>query len=113
MAADRLRVAESVGLADRRQLKWAIHFKIRRLPANNFPIAPVRTKHIFNLQRNYGKVVEMLNAAVLFLIIALVAAVLGFGGIAGTAAGIAKILFFVFLVLALISFLTGRRGTTI
>ena len=51
----------------------------------------------------------MLNAAVLFLIIALVAAVLGFGGIAGTAAGIAKILFFVFLVLALISFLSGRR----
>jgi uncharacterized membrane protein YtjA (UPF0391 family) len=64
-------------------------------------------------KRTTERWLKMLNAAVLFLIIALVAAVLGFGGIAGTAAGIAKILFFVFLVLALISFLTGRRGTTI
>jgi uncharacterized membrane protein YtjA (UPF0391 family) len=45
----------------------------------------------------------MLSYAVTFLIIALIAAVLGFGGIAGTAIGIAKILFFVFLVLFLIS----------
>lgn len=113
MATDRLRAAESIGLSDSQRRQWAIHMRIRRLSGINFPIDPVRTKHIFKLQRNYGKVVEMLNAAVLFLIIALVAAVLGFGGIAGTAAGIAKILFFVFLVLALISFLTGRRGTTI
>ena len=45
----------------------------------------------------------MLSYAITFLIIALIAAVLGFGGIAGTAIGIAKILFFVFLVLFLIS----------
>lgn len=51
----------------------------------------------------------MLNTAVLFMIIALVAAVLGFGVIAGTAATIAKIAFFVFLVLAIVSFFTGRR----
>jgi len=73
---------------------------------------PGSAEHIFWIA-NFRKVVDMLNAAVLFLIIALVAAVLGFGGIAGTAAGIAKILFFVFLVLALISFLTGRRGTAL
>jgi uncharacterized membrane protein YtjA (UPF0391 family) len=73
---------------------------------------PDAAEHIFRVS-NSRKVVDMLNAAVLFLIIALVAAVLGFGGIAGTAAGIAKILFFVFLVLALISFLTGRRGTAL
>ncbi|MCX5580415.1 DUF1328 domain-containing protein [Kaistia terrae] len=45
----------------------------------------------------------MLNWAILFLVVALVAAVLGFGGIAGTAIGIAKIIFVVAIVLFLIS----------
>ena len=45
----------------------------------------------------------MLNWAVTFLVIALIAALLGFTGIAGTAIGIAKILFYVFLVLFLVS----------
>ncbi|MBB3933519.1 uncharacterized membrane protein YtjA (UPF0391 family) [Kaistia hirudinis] len=45
----------------------------------------------------------MLNWAILFLIVALVAAVLGFGGIAGTAIGIAKLIFVVAIVLFLIS----------
>ena len=40
-----------------------------------------------------------LNWAFLFLILALVAAVLGFGGIAQQSAGIAKILFIVFLII--------------
>ena len=35
----------------------------------------------------------MLHYAVVFFVIAIIAAVLGFGGIAGSAAGIAKILF--------------------
>ena len=39
----------------------------------------------------------MLHYAVVFLVIALVAAVFGFGGIAAGAVGIAKILFFVFV----------------
>ena len=56
-----------------------------------------------------AEVLTMLHYAWVFLIIALVAAVLGFGGIAGTAAGIAKVLFFVFLVIWLVSFLMGRR----
>ena len=51
----------------------------------------------------------MLSWAVTFLIIALIAAVLGFGGIAGTAVGIAKILFFVFLVLFVVSLLLHSR----
>jgi uncharacterized membrane protein YtjA (UPF0391 family) len=50
----------------------------------------------------------MLHYAVVFLIIALIAAALGFGGIAGTAAGIAKILFLVFLVLFVVSLIVGR-----
>jgi len=52
----------------------------------------------------------MLTYAVLFLIIALLAAVLGFGVVAGTAATIAKILFVVFLVLLVISLITGKRA---
>ena len=52
----------------------------------------------------------MLYYSVLFLLIALVAAVLGFGFIAGTAAAIAKILFVIFLVLFLVSLLRGRRA---
>ncbi len=38
----------------------------------------------------------MLSWAITFLIIAIIAAVLGFGGIAGAATGIAKILFVLF-----------------
>jgi uncharacterized membrane protein YtjA (UPF0391 family) len=45
----------------------------------------------------------MLRWALIFLVIALVAGLLGFGGIAGASVGIAKILFFVFLVLFLVS----------
>ena len=56
-----------------------------------------------------GRIV-MLRWAVIFFVIALIAAFLGFGGIAGDAAGIAKILFFVFLVIAALSFLFGRRA---
>lgn len=51
----------------------------------------------------------MLNYAFLFLIIALIAAVLGFGVIAGTAATIAKILFLLFLILFIVSLFFGKR----
>ncbi|MBA2728850.1 MAG: DUF1328 domain-containing protein, partial [Parachlamydiaceae bacterium] len=45
----------------------------------------------------------MLNWALTFLVVALIAALLGFGGIAGTSTEIAKILFFIFLILFLVS----------
>jgi uncharacterized membrane protein YtjA (UPF0391 family) len=51
----------------------------------------------------------MLSWAVTFLIIAVIAAILGFGVVAGTAATIAKLLFFVFLILFVVSLVTGRR----
>lgn len=55
----------------------------------------------------------MLRWALTFLVIALIAAVLGFGGIAGTAAGIAQVLFWIFLVgcllIFLLSLISGRR----
>jgi uncharacterized membrane protein YtjA (UPF0391 family) len=55
----------------------------------------------------------MLHWAVVFLVVALLAAVFGFGGIAGTAAGIAKVLFFLFLVLFIVSLLLGRARTPV
>ena len=56
----------------------------------------------------------MLRWALIFLVVALIAAFLGFGGIAGNAVGIAKLLFFVFVVLFLVSLvlhLFRGRGT--
>jgi uncharacterized membrane protein YtjA (UPF0391 family) len=50
----------------------------------------------------------MLRWSVIFLIIALVAALFGFGVIASGAASVAKILFFIFIVLFIITLLTGR-----
>lgn len=52
----------------------------------------------------------MLQAALAFLVLALVAAFLGFGGVAAASAGIAKILFFVFLGVFLISLVAGLVG---
>ena len=55
----------------------------------------------------------MLGWAVTFLIIALVAAVLGFGGIAGLSMEIAKIIFFVAILLFAIAAIVGLfRGRT-
>jgi uncharacterized membrane protein YtjA (UPF0391 family) len=55
----------------------------------------------------------MLRFSLLFLIVAILAAVFGFGGIASAATGIAKLLFFVFLIAFVISLVmglaTGRR----
>lgn len=49
----------------------------------------------------------MLHYAVVFFVIALIAALFGFGGIAAGAVEIAKILFFIFIVLAVLSFIFG------
>lgn len=46
----------------------------------------------------------MLQAALAFLVLAIIAAIFGFGGIAAGATSIAQTLFFVFLVLFIISF---------
>ncbi|MEO6005131.1 MAG: DUF1328 domain-containing protein [Opitutus sp.] len=52
----------------------------------------------------------MLGYAITFLLIALLAGVLGFGVIAGTAAMIAKILFVVFLILFVALLIRGRSS---
>jgi uncharacterized membrane protein YtjA (UPF0391 family) len=50
---------------------------------------------------------SMLYWALVFFVVALVAAFFGFGGIAAASAGIAKILFFIFLVLFVVSLIAG------
>jgi uncharacterized membrane protein YtjA (UPF0391 family) len=49
----------------------------------------------------------MFGLVVTFLIVGLIAAVLGFGGIAGASFGIAKLIFFVALILLLLSIVFG------
>ncbi len=52
----------------------------------------------------------MLRWAVIFLVVALVAALLGFGNLAGGAASVAMILFYVFLAITVILFLLSLFG---
>jgi uncharacterized membrane protein YtjA (UPF0391 family) len=54
----------------------------------------------------------MLSWALIFFVVAIIAAVFGFGGIATASAGIAQVLFFLFLVLFVVSLIIGmaRRG---
>ncbi|HTP46440.1 MAG TPA: DUF1328 domain-containing protein [Casimicrobiaceae bacterium] len=49
----------------------------------------------------------MLHYALVFFVIAIVAAIFGFGGIAAGAVEIAKILFFIFLILFVVSLVVG------
>ncbi|MXN75332.1 DUF1328 domain-containing protein [Burkholderia sp. 4701] len=49
----------------------------------------------------------MLRYAIIFFIIAIIAALFGFGGIAVGAAEIAKVLFYIFVVIFLVTLLLG------
>ena len=49
----------------------------------------------------------MLHYAIIFFVIALIAALFGFGGIAAGAVEIGKLLFFVFLIIAAVTFVIG------
>ncbi|WP_342363338.1 DUF1328 domain-containing protein [Terrarubrum flagellatum] len=55
---------------------------------------------------------NLLHWAVVFLVVALIAAFLGFGGVAGTAMGGAQLLFWAAIILFVVSALVGliRRG---
>ena len=53
----------------------------------------------------------MLGWVITFLVVALIAAILGFGGIAGVSIEIAKVIFFIAVVLFLVSAIVGlARG---
>lgn len=49
----------------------------------------------------------MLRLALVFLVVALIAALFGFGMVAGLAYDAAKIFFFIFIVLAVLAFIGG------
>lgn len=88
--------------ARRRRGRGTINHKYRVVIGTKTDITRISFKH--------QKEKTMLRAAIAFLVIAIIAAVLGFGGIAGTSAGIAKILALIFVVLFVVSFvLNGRR----
>ena len=55
---------------------------------------------------------NLLQYAIVFLVIAVVAAAVGYGGVAGVAMDGAKILFWVFIILFVVSLIGGlvRRG---
>jgi uncharacterized membrane protein YtjA (UPF0391 family) len=61
---------------------------------------------------NFSQEITMLHYAVVFLVVALIAAIFGFGGIAAGAVEIAKILFFIFAIMAVVTFIVGlvRKG---
>jgi uncharacterized membrane protein YtjA (UPF0391 family) len=68
---------------------------------------PVHARH----RRKNEETEVMLSWVVTFLVIALIAGILGFGGLAGASIEIAKIIFFVALILFLISAVVGfARG---
>jgi uncharacterized membrane protein YtjA (UPF0391 family) len=59
------------------------------------------------------EVLDMLGWVVTFLIVALIAGILGFGGVAGASIEIAKIIFFIAIVLFVVSAIIGvARGRT-
>ena len=66
-------------------------------------------EHLWNGGPQMG---SLLHYAVVFLIIALIAAAIGFGGVAGVAMDGARLLFWVFIILFVVSLLGGllRRG---
>jgi uncharacterized membrane protein YtjA (UPF0391 family) len=55
---------------------------------------------------------NLLHWAVIFLVVALVAALLGFGGLAGTAVGAAQLLFWVAIILAVVAFVANMARRT-
>jgi uncharacterized membrane protein YtjA (UPF0391 family) len=66
-----------------------------------------RRRHGPRRSRQKTEVLSMLGWVVTFLVIALIAGILGFGGVAGASIEIAKIIFFIAIVLFLVSAIVG------
>lgn len=71
----------------------------RQLTLFASPDALIRAVELLLLRQNLVGGRKMLTWVIIFLVLALIAALFGFGGIAAGAAGIAKILFYIFLVI--------------
>jgi uncharacterized membrane protein YtjA (UPF0391 family) len=70
--------------------------------------APARFSRC-NVTTTSNPLIIMLSWTLTFLVIALIAAILGFGVLAGTAVYIAKVIFILFLVMFVVSLIMGRR----
>jgi uncharacterized membrane protein YtjA (UPF0391 family) len=81
-------------------LSARLHFHLKT-PAASPPV-----RHVFRTSSALGGI-AMLQMAIVFLVIGLIAAVLGFGGIAGASFAIAKFLAGLFLVLFLVFLILG------
>ena len=88
-------------------------FKAMELSFQSRINLPEEAQHPSRASLNWER--AMLSWVVTFLVIALIAGLLGFGGIAGASIEIAKIVFFVaivlFLISAVIGLARGRRGS--
>jgi uncharacterized membrane protein YtjA (UPF0391 family) len=100
---------QSVAAAGAQRLESMVHTRIRAM-ARSVRDSYEQRKRVAVHHSCWRK--AMLYYAIVFFVIALVAALFGFGGIAAGAAGIAKILFFAFLIIAIVTFLMSlaRRG---
>jgi uncharacterized membrane protein YtjA (UPF0391 family) len=83
-------------------------------PGRIIPTADARRSQLrWSKQELKTEVLTMLSWVVTFLVIALIAGILGFGGIAGASIEIAKVIFFIAVVLFLVSAVVGlARGRT-
>jgi uncharacterized membrane protein YtjA (UPF0391 family) len=76
-------------------------------------IALIASAVVLGARKGHEAELVMLSWVVTFLIIALIAGILGFGGIAGVSIEIAKAIFFIAIVLFIISAVVGlARGRT-
>jgi uncharacterized membrane protein YtjA (UPF0391 family) len=81
--------------------------------AKGLLMCPWRRLALRRRENEIAEVLIMLSWVVTFLVIALIAGILGFGGVAGASIEIAKIIFFVAIVLFLVSAVIGvARGRT-
>ena len=86
----------------------ALHDKVRRYRVAR---GGVGNGAALFLSTRLSRGILMIGWAITFLVVALVAALLGFGGVAGTAVEAAKLIFFVAIALFLISAVFGvMRG---
>jgi uncharacterized membrane protein YtjA (UPF0391 family) len=79
----------------------------------SFKVTALKVHAWFLVRFTLTREAIMLRWAILFFIVAVIAAVFGFGGVAGEAAWIGKVLLVVFLILAVISVVLGRRGPSV
>jgi uncharacterized membrane protein YtjA (UPF0391 family) len=85
--------------------KWIYH--LRKYCTTGMIIVSRLTEILNGDIIHHQNYLVMLRWALIFFIVAIIAAIFGFGGIAAGAASIAKILFFIFLVLFLVSIIAG------